>query len=160
MIFKKMKLRRKAEKYFAVAPPSSQQPGLFRESPPPRTLHEEAGECPQTPGPERRRSWFRTAWLRSLMPDRHYEQLSTSDEPLDDDRSPKSRSDRNTPLARYLLLALTFVVVAFCSYKAGQWSVKDPQHAGDINTGTTKPKPDNSSTDTPTMPGNGKYSVG
>ena len=95
------------------------------------------------------------------MPSQQYERLSTSDEPLDNDRSPEPRSDRTTPLAKYLLLALTFVVVTFCSYKAGQWSVRDPQHAGgDINTGIPKPKPANSSTDTPTMPGNGKYSVG
>ena len=106
---------------------------------------------------------IRTAWLRSPMPNQQYERLSTSDEPLDDDRSPKSRSDvQSIPLARYLLLALTFVVVAFCSYKAGQWSVYDPQHAGggDVNTGIPTPKPDNSTADTPTMPGNGKYSVG
>ena len=108
-----------------------------------------------------RRSRFRTAWLRPLMPNQQYERLSTSDEPLDDNPTPKARPDRNAPLARYLLLALTFVVVAFCSYKAGQWSVKDPQHAGgDISTGIPNPNPDNSSTDTPTMPGNGKYSVG
>jgi len=96
------------------------------------------------------------------MPNRQYERLATSDEPLDEGRSPKSWSDRNSPLAKYLLLALTFAVIAFCSFKAGQWSVKDPQHAGggDISTGIPKPKPDNSSTDTPTMPGNGKYSVG
>ena len=97
------------------------------------------------------------------MPNPRYERLSTSDEILDDERSPKSRLGWNTPLAKYLLLALTFVVVVFCSYKAGQWSVEGPQRAegcDDINTGTTKPKPDNTSTDTPTMPGNGKYSVG
>jgi len=95
------------------------------------------------------------------MPGRQYERLSTSDEPLDDDRSPRSRSSRNAPLARYLLLALAFVVAAFCSYKAGQWSVQDPQHAGggDISAGTPEPKPDDSSTNTP-MPGNGKYSIG
>ena len=94
------------------------------------------------------------------MPNPQYERLSTSDEPLEDERSPRPRLDWNTPLAKYLLLALTFVVVAFCSYKAGQWSVEDPQRAGsgDINTGITKP--DNTSTDTPTMPGHGKYSVG
>ena len=104
----------------------------------------------------------RTAWIRSPMPNPQYERLSTSDEPLEDERSRKLRLDWNAPLAKYLLLVLTFIVVTFCSYKAGQWSVRDPQHAGsgDINTGTTDPKPDNSSTDTPTMPGNGKYSVG
>lgn len=98
------------------------------------------------------------------MPNPQYERLSTSDGPLDDERSPKPklRLDWNTPLAKYLLLVLTFVLVTFSSYKAGQWSVQDPQRAGsgDINTGTTEPKPDNSSTDAPTMPGNGKYSVG
>jgi len=96
------------------------------------------------------------------MPDLQYERLSTSDEPLEDEHSRRSRPDKNTPLAKYLLLAFVFVVVAFCSYKAGQWSVQDPQHAGggDINTGIPKPKPDNSSTDTPTMPKNEKYSVG
>jgi hypothetical protein len=109
------------------------------------------------------RSTLRSASFRSLMPNRQYEQLSTSDEPLDDDgHSPRPRSTTNTPLAKYLLLALTFVVVTFCSYKAGQWSVQDPQRAGggDISAGIPNPKPDNSSTDTPTMPGNGKYSVG
>lgn len=96
------------------------------------------------------------------MPDLQYERLSTSDEPLDDGGQPRSRSYGNTPLAKYLLLALTFVVVAFCSFKAGQWSVQHPQQAGggDINTGIPNTKPDNSSTETPTMPGNGKYSVG
>ncbi|KAF9792504.1 glycoside hydrolase family 18 protein [Thelephora terrestris] len=96
------------------------------------------------------------------MPNPQYERLSTSDEILDDERPPRPRLHWNTPLAKYLLLAFTFVVVVFCSYKAGQWSVEDPQRAedGDINTGITKPKPDNTSTDTPTMPGNGKYSVG
>ena len=97
------------------------------------------------------------------MPNRQYEQLSTSDEPLDDSgHSPRPRPTTNTPLAKYLLLALTFVVVTFCSYKAGQWSVKDPQRAGggDISAGIPNPKPDNSSIDTPTMPGNGRYSVG
>ena len=108
------------------------------------------------------RSGIRTVWHRSAMPDLQYERLSTSDEPLDDgDNSPRSRSSRNTPLKNYLLLALTFVFVAFCSYKAGQWSARHPQHTGgDISTGTPKPKPDNSSTDAPTMPSNGKYSVG
>jgi len=97
------------------------------------------------------------------MPGLQYERLSTSDEPLDgDNNSPRPRSNRNTPLKNYLLLALTFVLVAFCSFKAGQWSTQHPQHTGggDISTGTPKPKPDNSSTDAPTMPGNGKYSVG
>ena len=107
------------------------------------------------------RSGFRTAWSRSAMPDLRYERLSTSDEPLDDDNSPRSRSRGNASLAKYLLLALTFVVVAFCSFKAGQWSGHPQQPGGDdINTGIPKTKPDNSSTDTPTMPGNGKYSVG
>ena len=97
------------------------------------------------------------------MPNQRYERLSTSDEPLDDNHTPESRSNRNAPLARYLLLALTFVIVAFCSYKTGQWSIKHPQHTGgDIkfNTGIPEPNQDNSSTDTSIMPGHGKYSVG
>ena len=96
------------------------------------------------------------------MQNLQYERLSTSDEPPDDNNSSRSRSHGNSPLAKYLLLALTFVVVAFCSFKAGQWSGQHPQQPGgdDISTGIPKNKPDNSSTDTPTMPGNGKYSVG
>ena len=96
------------------------------------------------------------------MPGLQYERLSTSDEPLGDDNPPRSRLNRNTPLTKYLLLALTFVVVAFCSFKAGQWSIQHPQQAGggDINAGTSRPKPDNSSTDTSTMSEHGKYSVG
>ena len=96
------------------------------------------------------------------MPNPRYERLSTSDGPLEDDHPRRHRPDRNAPLAKYLLLALTFVVATFFSFKAGQWSVRDPQQAGDgdISKGTPNPKPDNSSTDTTTMPGNGKYSVG
>ena len=94
------------------------------------------------------------------MPNPRYERLSTSDEPLDEDHSPRSRLKKDTPLAKYLLLALAFVVVTFCSYKAGQWSVNGPQHTGSDDINIKKPQADNSSTDTPNMPGNGKYSVG